>query len=220
MDSSNSRGQPYRPDGQFFAIDGDDRNLAAMDQLYRNENIGGRPINRGHLMASADGFLKSFQRATMNYYNVMPQFSEFNSGNWEKVERSIRRNLVNQTNDFTVYTGVFGTGLNEVKITTRTDSIGCPVPKLFFKLIVNKNTREKKGIVIIGVNNVSTTAADIEQNYKICRDTSANSPFFQLLGLSDRSNIQKGYIYACRIDDFIMAIQKRDFDLFRMYDLL
>lgn len=72
-----------------------------------------------------------------------------------------------------------------------------PVPKVFYKILINKSN--DSGVVLIGVNNPHASKAEIQRDYLICNDVSE-----QIKYIKWRPNdIRRGYSYACEVNDFL-----------------
>ncbi len=165
---------------------------------------------RGHLTPKVDFLFGSQQRATFWLINAAPQWQSFNSGNWERIEQSVRQLIADRNFVANIYTGTYG-------VLTYDDVIGqsrpiflshdqynnsvVPVPKLFYKVVLDSNLTV--GVAIIGVNNPFTTIDEIENDYVICDDVADQLLWFKW----DRKNIGKGYTYACEVNEFIKVVK-------------
>ncbi|XP_078355032.1 uncharacterized protein LOC144639612 isoform X1 [Oculina patagonica] len=84
-------------------------------------------IHKGHLLpAETFSFTKNHLRSTFTYTNAVPQYAAFNSGQWAKYEKKIRKYA---TNKCSVQGGTLYllTGISEVRIQTHN---GQPVANL------------------------------------------------------------------------------------------
>jgi endonuclease G len=109
--------------------------------------------DRGHLAASAD-FRWSKRAMSESYYysNMSPQKPEFNRGKWSQLEDFVRQ-YVMETNDpvFVVTGGILSDSLKKIgkeKLIS--------VPKHYYKIIVDLNDKEKKGIAFLMLNGTNT----------------------------------------------------------------
>lgn len=80
-----------------------------------------------------------------------------------------------------------------------------PAPKIYYKVLVNR--ANDYGIVLIGVNNPYLTVAQITNGYTFCKDVSSQISWIKW----DRTNIQKGYSYACEVNDFLKVVKHLSF---------
>lgn len=182
-------------------------------------------LARGHLSSKADHIYGVQQRATFNFFNAAPQWQSFNAGTWSAVENGIRRLLEQKKIEVDCYTGTWGVislpndkgQLREIYLSTDENNNGeIPVPKLFYKLIVDRKSRPQRGVVLIGVNNPYVTLNDLNEDYLICNDISEWVPWIRW----KRDNIPKGYFFACRVDDFIRVVDELPKSLKAVHELL
>lgn len=166
-------------------------------------------LARGHLTAKVEVIYGSQQRGTFWFMNVAPQYQAFNGGNWEALESSTRRffrdrNIANGD----LFTGTYGVmtlpDINNVQqeiflYFDENNNGLIPAPALFYKIIVDNNT--KKGIAIIGVNNIYLTAEEVA-DLIICNDVSDGIDWITW----DRRNIERGYMYACTVEDLARVV--------------
>ncbi|XP_063708759.1 uncharacterized protein LOC134837318 [Culicoides brevitarsis] len=167
-------------------------------------------LNRGHLTPKADLIMGTGQRATFYFVNVAPQWASFNSGNWLKIEESVRQLVAERDLIADVYTGTHGVisyrDINGTKqeFYLNYDENGnglIPVPKIYFKVIVDR--KSMKGVALIGVNNPYVTLKEIKRDYIYCDDVSPEIKWVR--------NIQErpsdGYYYACKVPDLAKVVQ-------------
>ncbi|XP_055855487.1 uncharacterized protein LOC129918787 [Episyrphus balteatus] len=182
-------------------------------------------LSRGHLSSKADHIYGSQQRATFNFFNAAPQWQIFNAGTWSAVENGIRRFLETKKIEVDCYTGTWGVislpnskgESKDIYLTVDENNNGeVPVPKLFYKLIVDTKSSPQKGVVLIGVNNPYVTMDDLKEDYLICNDISEWVPWIRW----KRDNIAKGYFFACRVDDFIRVVDELPKSLKNVHELL
>uniref|UniRef100_A0A6B2E4U1 Putative alkaline nuclease n=1 Tax=Phlebotomus kandelakii TaxID=1109342 RepID=A0A6B2E4U1_9DIPT len=163
-------------------------------------------LARGHLAAKVDFIFGVQQRATFWMMNVAPQWQKFNAGNWERVESSVRRMVFQRNTNLELYTGTHGVltlpDINgeqqEIYLHFDENNNGqIPVPKLYYRVLYERST--KRGIVLIGVNNIHITMEEIEsQSYIVCEDVADKIDWINW----DRFNLILGYSYACDVNEF------------------
>uniref|UniRef100_A0A1B0D5G0 DNA/RNA non-specific endonuclease domain-containing protein n=1 Tax=Phlebotomus papatasi TaxID=29031 RepID=A0A1B0D5G0_PHLPP len=167
-------------------------------------------LARGHLAAKVDFIYGAQQRATFWLMNVAPQWQKFNGGNWERVESSVRRMVSARNTQLEIYTGTYGimtlpdmNGENhEIFLHFDENNNGqIPVPKLYYRVLYERSTR--RGIVIVGVNNIHITVDEmIDQNYILCEDVADKIDWINW----DRFNVNVGYSYACDYSEFASIV--------------
>uniref|UniRef100_A0A1B0CE89 Alkaline nuclease n=1 Tax=Lutzomyia longipalpis TaxID=7200 RepID=A0A1B0CE89_LUTLO len=167
-------------------------------------------LARGHMAAKVDFIFGAQQRATFWLINVAPQWQKFNAGNWERVESSVRRMVSQRNTNLKLYTGTYGVmtlpDINgehqEIYLHFDENNNGqIPVPKLYYRVIYEEST--KRGIVLIGVNNIHITVDEIEeQGYIICEDVADKINWVNW----DRFNLDLGYSYACEVEEFAKVV--------------
>jgi hypothetical protein len=163
-------------------------------------------LTKGHLVAVKDFVYNSQQQVTLFCINTAPMWQIIRKGNWRRLENSIRQYASRNGKDLTVYTGTYGVlnlpnvnGSN-VQIYLDVDRNGhnvVPVPRLFWKLVYDRLTRE--GIVFLGINNHHKDLYPKE--YEICTDV-CNTTQSWFTGW-DRHQISLGYVYCCTVRDFL-----------------
>lgn len=182
-------------------------------------------LARGHLSSKADHIYGAQQRATFNFFNAAPQWQNFNGGTWIAVENGIRRFVEQKNIEVDCYTGTWGVislpndkgAQKEIYLATDENNNGeIPVPKLFYKLIVDTKSRPQKGVVLIGVNNPYVAFDELKEDYLICNDISEWVPWIRW----KRDKISKGYFFACRVDDFIRVVDELPKSLKSVHELL
>jgi hypothetical protein len=107
-----------------------------------------------------------------------------------------------------VYSGTFGTTLlkdtsnvfREIFLYISGSTKTIPVPKIYYKILHNKAANS--GVVLIGVNNPHITLDEIKKSYIVCTDVSSQINYISW----QRDNIQRGYSYACAVNDFLKAV--------------
>ncbi|GAB0092063.1 uncharacterized protein DMENIID0001_070210 [Sergentomyia squamirostris] len=192
---------------------------AMVAQILQSEELAEKyiqPTNteiylaRGHLSAKVDYIFGSQQRATFWLMNVAPQWQKFNAGNWERVESSVRRMVSERYINIELYTGTYGVltlpDVNgehqEIYLHFDENNNGqIPVPKLYYRVIYERST--KRGIVLIGVNNIHITREEIDQQgYIVCEDVSDKITWINWV----RDDLILGYSYACEYNEFAKVV--------------
>lgn len=128
---------PNLPREKWFNADPKVRTGSAIHGDYTRSGY-----SRGHLIPAADrSFDKKFQKETFYMSNISPQIGNFNGGIWNELENLVR--------DWTYDNGrlliVTGPVLNnEIDQYIGKNRVG--VPKLFYKVLLDPDDPEKKGI--------------------------------------------------------------------------
>lgn len=160
---------------------------------------------RGHLTAKVELIYGTQQRATFWFMNVAPQFQMFNGGNWEAVESSTRRFFnARDIRRGEVYTGTYGImtlpDINGVQQQIFLDfdennNELIPAPELYYKILIDKDT--KRGITIIGLNNIYLTREELPQ-FIHCEDISDQIDWITW----KKDDLGQGFCYACEVNEF------------------
>lgn len=165
-------------------------------------------LARGHMAAKADFIYGNEHRATFYFTNTMPQWQKFNALNWGAVEDGTRVLAADRGINLDVYSGTWGViQLNDVGGVPREYHLyinnsprQIPVPKLYYRIVINR--ADDSGIVLIGVNNPHLTLDEIKKDYIVCTDVSSQVSYINW----QKDNIERGYSYACAVNDFVKAI--------------
>ncbi|XP_030238691.1 uncharacterized protein LOC108652332 isoform X1 [Drosophila navojoa] len=172
-------------------------------------------LARGHLSAKTDFIFGAAQQASFFFVNAAPQWQTFNAGNWERIEDSVRKFVAAENITVDCYTGTWGVSTlpdaegvpQELYLDFDENSNGLiPVPKLYFRVIIDRDSR--RGIVLLGVNNPHIGMEEIEEDYIICPDIGDQINWISWT----RKDLQKGYSYACTVEDFIETVQDLPLD--------
>ncbi|XP_078032951.1 salivary endonuclease-like [Augochlora pura] len=162
-------------------------------------------LSRGHLAAKGDFIYGSQKNSTFQYINAAPQWSTFNSKNWEILETSIRNFAQINSLDLEVYTGVHGKmtmadihGNQRVIQITYGRSKPLLVPKFFWKIIYHRPS--KKGTAFVGLNDPFITNAS--PDLYLCK----NIIDPQITWLSWSTNYVNGLSYACTVNELKNSI--------------
>lgn len=194
-----------------------DSQLKTFDRILRSKDLAKYYISKssdhlicGHLAAPEDFVYGTHQRATYNYLNCAPQWRKFNDGNWKLIETGLRNHASAKNWTVQIWTGTHGVlQLKDPKNVFRRiylDNVSSRivVPKIFYKIIIERNL--KQGIVFIGVNNPYVSEDEILEDYTYCQDV---SHLVKYITTWDRQNIAKGYSYACKVTDFLRNIPEK-----------
>lgn len=145
-------------------------------------------INRGHLVASADFLFIDQMSSTFRYLNIVPQFKTINDGNWEKIERWVRDQLI-RTSQFRIKTG----GIDVLSLPNESDRIcdaylagnKLPVPQWMYKVV--RDSAGNRIYVFLAYNSIFRRERPPALN--ICQ------PITCPIRLPDNAN--DGFIYCC-----------------------
>ncbi|XP_016997013.3 uncharacterized protein [Drosophila takahashii] len=164
-------------------------------------------LTRGQLAGRLDFVHSSAQRATHFYINAVPQWRSINIGNWLAVETSLRQFVADSALNVSVHAGSYdiSTLPNSQGVQTplylNEETKQLPVAKILYRIVIDQESR--KGIVLIVVNNPHITLAEILADYVICEDVGAQLDWLDW----DKTNLQKGYSYACSVEDFLQVVK-------------
>lgn len=165
-------------------------------------------LSRGHMAARSDFIFLNHQRATFYFVNAAPQWQTFNGGNWAILEDHFKRYVARKNINTEIYTGTHGivtykdvNGVQQkIYLSSTNDSQKVPVPKIYYKLIID--TRNKAGIVFIGVNNPYASEEEIQKDYVYCRNVMDKVNYIPWY----KNKLSMGYLYACSVKEFAKAI--------------
>ena len=152
-------------------------------------------LARGHLSPDADFIYGEMQDATYYYFNVAPQWQNFNNGNWKFVEIAVRNLAKLQKKTLRVQTGTFQTlRLSDSKITLGKNSV-LPVPLYFWKLVYDKQL--KQATVFVVINHPLLKENDIPIIYDLCSSESETLCEDLSWNFRTRKKAKKGLLYCC-----------------------
>lgn len=207
----------YRKDKVFDTITRILRSGYLANQIVKVDNRSQHFLSRGHLAANSDFVFANEQRATFYFTNAAPQFQTFNNGNWKYLENDVRQLAADRDIKLEVYTGTFGIEqfydknnvLTSIYLDYHLDRNNggasirlIPVPKVFYKVLVNPLTR--RGVAFVGVNNPYLSRKELErQNYLVCR-TNLIRTITYITFNPYRQDL--GYIQACAVSDFVRHV--------------
>ncbi|CRK98271.1 CLUMA_CG011633, isoform A [Clunio marinus] len=149
---------------------------------------------------------RKLKQELSNLFVFIFQWQSFNGLNWRAIEDGSRRLAANRKKTFDVYTGTHGvmklndTDGNEQEIYLDPDNRKIPVPKIFYKILID--TSEKSGVALIGVNNPHISIEAIRRDYIVCNDISHQIKYIKWRP----EDIRRGYSYACSVDDFLRNV--------------
>ena len=109
--------------------------------------------DRGHLAPSADfRWTKKGMSESYYYSNMSPQKPEFNRGKWAQLEDFVRQYVIDSNHPVFVVTG--GVLTDSLKKIGKEKMIS--VPKYYYKIVVDLNEKEKKGIAFLMLNGTNS----------------------------------------------------------------
>ena len=115
-----------------------------------NSDYMGSGYDRGHLAPAGDMEWSAESVAESFYYsNMSPQVPSFNRGIWEKLEEFVRNNAVANQSLYVVTGPVLKSGLKVIGHNQ------VAIPEYYYKVIIDYNDPEKKGIGFILANQES-----------------------------------------------------------------
>jgi len=181
--------------------------LVGSDELadkYIGDFDSGLFLARGHLAPNADFMFYSWMDASYHFINVAPQWNIFNTENWMWFEIGTRDFATERFLDLQVYTGTHevcqleDVNGNLVNIFLY-DGNKLPIPRFYWKIL--HDPMSNSGVAVVGVNNPHLES--IPEDYIICPPLE-NHPI--LASVYHPEDIQKGYMWACRVEDLVKAV--------------
>jgi len=159
-------------------------------------------LARGHLAPKADFVFGSQQAATFYYANAAPQWTTFNSGNWNKLESTVRRLAVQKQLTLTVYTGTHGTyQANGTDVYLARDASGkraVAVPTVFWKVVHDE--LNDRAVAFVGLNDPDGDPAD-NPAMDVCPDLC-----HEIRWASFKPKPEIGLMYCCAVQDFARTV--------------
>lgn len=132
------RSNDFRPDPKV-------RSKSANDKDYR-----GSGYDRGHMVPAGDmAFSREAMSETFYMSNISPQVRAFNQGIWRELEELIRNWAFKDKKLYVVTGSIFGESREQIGRT------GVTVPEAYFKVLLDLEEPEQKGIGFIMPNEVS-----------------------------------------------------------------
>ena len=118
----------------------------ATDKDYRKTNY-----DKGHLCPAADmSWKQSAMNETFYFSNISPQAPRFNRGIWKTLEEDVREWVKKEKTLYIVTGGILRDSLKTIGV-----NHDISVPEYFYKVIVDVEAPEKKGIAFIMKNEES-----------------------------------------------------------------
>ena len=174
-------------------------------QILTKYNIFDNSLERGHLAPDADFVYKEMQDATYYYFNVAPQWRNFNNGNWKFVENLVRRYAMRRKRNLRVHTGTFenlqligddGTPSNIALGKDSNSNDLLPVPLYFWKVVFDEDSNHAIAFVVINHPKIEMDG-DIPLKYDLCPSESATLCEDQSWKIRSRKSAKQGLLYCC-----------------------
>jgi len=170
------------------------------------QDSGDTYMARGHLAPNADFIFYSWMDSSFHFINVAPQWQTFNGKNWMYLESGVRDFIMDRAFDAVIYTGTHGV----MELKNEDDEMveiylyqksKLPVPRFYWKIITDPE--RNLGVAVVGVNNPHLEMSEIEASYILCPVLDNPSILSSVYSPED---IQKGYMYACRVEDLALRV--------------
>lgn len=146
-----------------------DPDLAVADR-FSGDPFYGSGFDHGHIIASADRlYNEDVNYQTFFLTNMQPQYTEFNSGIWQKMENQVRK-WVNQGKSSDVYYVCKGGTIDHGDQVLKTTGQGLLVPRYFFMALLCQNSQGYKGIALWAENLDEDHSSDNLKDYMISID--------------------------------------------------
>lgn len=187
-------------------------------------------FNRGHLTPQEYFIYQAERRLTFAYLNVVPQWNTINAENWKAIETYVRTLATQKKADLDVFTGVYDS-LHLIDTPPKSEPVTCQhsllkivelivwnrqqlvttarlkVPKYFWKIIVNRETKRSIAIVCVNDRHIEKTFEKLNDDtypaFHLCRNPKFREPSWQLPRSWDPKNVAKGYSYVCPASEFL-----------------
>jgi len=161
-------------------------------------------LARGHLAPNADFIFYSWMDSSFHFINVAPQWQCFNGKNWMYFEDNCRDFAIDRKLDLVVYTGTSGViqlkDVNDELVEIYLyDGDKLPVPRYYWKILYDPIGAA--GVAVIGINNPHLEV--VPDEFIVCPPITQH-PILD--SVSDPTNISKGFIWACRVEDLAAAL--------------
>lgn len=168
----------------------------AAEKFYNNYT--GLCFNRGHLNPSGDQLFSSWKKATFFLLNTIPQWKKVNGGNYEKLERHIKKQASRLGRDLKAITG----GFDDLKFARKTITLnkeGIRVPKWIWKVLIDESTQDM--IAFVTLNDPHLDEPPNSQ-YLLCPDVCIKHKWY----IENRVDQSQGYTFCCTVSELKKAI--------------
>lgn len=178
----------------------------ANQALVLGDRIGpDRYLARGHLAPRADYVFGAQQTATFHYANAIPQWQQFNAGNWLALESAIRKLAADRPAGLTVYTGTHGVyqaaGRSVYLSKDRAGRPAIPVPLLVWKVVYDEDAGS--AVAFVGLNDPDQSDRRGNPADKACgTDVCA-----RVRWVTFKPDAESGLMYCCAVDDLRKTIR-------------
>lgn len=183
-------------------------------KTYNGSKLYPYEFHRGHLAPYADFEDPEEKKATCEYINAFPQWSNLNSFSWSKIERQTRMLIRNNRKDWEIYTGTYGTMKSDkgplyasevMDFKSRSRKRKVPIPILVWKLVWNTKDK-KKSLVYVGINDPTfhPKRKDAESFFLCSPMVITDKKEGRIFFIGDE---KKGYVYQCRVNEFLKKIK-------------
>lgn len=169
------------------------------------------------LAARSEFIYDSQQKTTFYFINTAPQWQSILVGNWRHIVYGVQNYVSKNSIDVDIYTGTFGVYeiANDqdirqpiyLAVDEATGKGVIPVPKFFYKIMVEKIT--KKGIAFVIVNDPHADQYDIDHYYQLCEDISHKVNYMEW----DQEQFGMGFSFACDVNDLALGVAHLPFSL-------
>ncbi|XP_046970806.1 hemicentin-1-like [Vanessa cardui] len=149
------------------------------------------------------------QAATYTYLNVVPVWSSCGLENWDEVERRVRSLAMSLGYNLEIWTGSSHSilldskaGIKEMRLNDRNNRQQL-IPLYLWKVIINYQEQTSLAIIFINIPNLTSQRALM---FMKCRDICHETKWMKNPGWHD---VERGFVYCCRIRDFEKAFGYR-----------
>ncbi|OXU27867.1 hypothetical protein TSAR_003583 [Trichomalopsis sarcophagae] len=190
--------------------------LNSLKELLKNDTLldmytaGENYLVPAQLISKEDLFYLSEQRCTLFYENTVPMWKSINEGNWKLVDEIIRKLAEETKSDFNIFAGSINTlNINDnlIYFGNYKNNTIVPVPKVVYKIAHDPSVVEKhhsdmhvmqknvRGVAFITVNDPYVNITKHKNVY--CNKLIDNNNIYPSFSI-----VEKGYTYACALEDF------------------
>lgn len=183
-------------------------NTQCTDWFGNNQGLA-----KGHLAAAADFPYVQQQKMTYSYFNAAPMWQKFNTANWKSIENGVRKLAEVDKLNLNIYTGTHEVlQLKNAKGVLTSiylrDNNEMPVPKFFYKIVIDDVSR--RGIVFVMVNHPNLSLLEsVDSTNQLCSapiNKAQLNDWPTLWAKSKEELIAGGYSYACKVHDFLKQV--------------